>query len=107
MRYIDLNKNIEIKNMDQTPSGTSISLREWFLSFVLVDAKLGVSASALMSAADVKKKVAESEKILELSDHEWSLLKNVVEVPSSGYNTPIAIQLVPFIRDFLNAKDAK
>lgn len=108
MRYIKIPEPIQLKvpgtgELVDKPT----TFQEWLATTVLSDAKLGKTAKSLMAVADIQQKVEESNGVLDLNDNEWELLKDVVENPTNGYNTPVGVQLVGFLRAFLNAPDEK
>lgn len=101
MRYISIPEDVPVTGISAHP--VPVSFKTWLGETVLLDPKLGKTAKDLMMAADLLKRLESAEDVLELSDAEWSLVKDVVEEPSGGYNTAVAIQLTCFLRAFLEA----
>lgn len=96
MRYIRFPSPITIQE-------TTLDFRTWLSESILIDPKLGKTAQTVMAAADIRERLSKTDGPLELSDNEWMMLKEVIEEPTGGYNTAVAIHCTPFLRAFLEA----
>ena len=78
-----------------------LSFHDWMKTAILVDAHWGKSAKMIMMAADLARRFTDASEVVELSDNEYQEVRLVVETPSSGYNVPVATQIIPFFEAVL------
>ena len=109
MRYIDIPPPITVvlpneKGEDGDPKVWSFE--DWMRRGVLADPAWGKSTKELFLAGDIRTKVRKANGVLELSDNEWAKLKEVVEAPTGGWNSLLGIELIPFFKAVLNAREA-
>lgn len=109
MRYIQIPAPIEIVGRDAEGNDTEpveLSFDRWLINNPLLDPEWGKDTRSLFMAHDIKHKVKRLDgDVLELSDAEWSKLKAVVEKPTNGLNTFLALQIVDFMRAVIDATD--
>lgn len=101
MKYIKIPDDVVLRDPQTGDEVRTISFKEWMKATVLADAYWGKSASKVMAASDLMRRVQDEEDVLTLSDAEYQDVRNVVESPSSGYNVPVAVQVVSFIESVL------
>ncbi len=85
-----------------------IDMREFFERFVVNDPKFGRSVKTMRSASDLLEAVAgkEAGDVVKLSDADWDVAKDVLENPSTPFQTYVFRQCLPLANAFLDAKTA-
>lgn len=107
MKYIKICDAITVTGTTREgqPFVVPLTFAQWFHDALLIDPQFGKNVKDLMMAMDIKAKLDRSTDYIELSDSEYEKLKEVVEAPSGGYNTAIAIQVPQFIRSVMEPLD--
>jgi hypothetical protein len=104
MKYVKYVEPIQIKFPDRTESFT---FSRFINDLVLTDKKIGANfqtISAGQRIQAVSNKSLDGYYVFESSD--WNILKEIVELPSNGYNPVVAINLIPFMKAILEATDS-
>lgn len=108
-------EDIEIKDLNDdvvkdTDDNVVILGFKTFIVGRLSDPKFAVDMNMVMSAFQIKEALKDVENgMLGLETSDWENLVSVVRNPSpqAAYNPLYAINLVPFMREIVNAKDSK
>jgi len=76
-----------------------------FAENAIYDPKLGKTAKDIVRVIKLKKKFDDTKPgdIIALEDADWEKLKDVVESPTTGYNTRVMSQAYPYIEAILEA----
>lgn len=90
--------------VDQTGSPVEVTFKNFVGSTILVDAKFGKTMEDVLSAVEIKTKLAMEKPTLELEDKDWERLLAVTSEPTNGYNTVVVVQLVSFFKAIKDAK---
>ena len=115
MKYMQILDDIEIKDIsdkkvvDEDGNSVMFSFRSFIIGR-LSDQKFAANMDMVMSAFQIKEALDSVENgMLGLETSDWNNLVSVVRNPSpqTAYNPLYAINLVPFMREIVNAKDAK
>ena len=115
MKYMKMLEDIEIKdindNIVKDTADKPVMLEfESFIIGRLTDPKFSADMNMVMSAFQIKEALKDIENgTLRLEPSDWENLVSVVRNPSpqAAYNPLYAINLVPFMREIVNAKDSK
>lgn len=90
--------------LDPNGKPVSISFKKFVGSTLLTDQKYGKTMDDILSAVDVKARLAVAVDSVELEREDWEKLCAVMKEPSSGYVPAIATQLSSFFLAIKNAK---
>ena len=114
MKYMRVLDTITLKNVfgkvvsaedeDGNKTDAALSFKDFVLGRLL-DAKFSKDVEGVMSAMQIKQAVDQADKVLALETSDWTKLLDAVKNPSGGYNPAIAISLVPFMKEIINASD--
>lgn len=89
---------------DEKGNPSVVSFRQFVTTVLLSDPKFGRTMADILSAVEIKNRLAEAVETLELDKEDWKKLLAVTEEPSVGYNTVVATQLISFFLAIKNAK---
>lgn len=106
MQIIKIPDNVQIVDAKGNPIGKPKVWLEWFRDTVLLDPKLGKTSKQIMMVVDIRTTIDRlpdvGAKYLELTDDQYDTVKPVIEEPSGGYNPSVAVQIVSFMKAYLN-----
>ena len=115
MKYMEMLEDIEIIDINDNKivneNGDAVTIG--FKAFIvgrLTDPKFAADMNMVMSAFQIKEALNNAKNgTLELETSDWENLVSVVRNPSpqAGYNPLYAINLVPFMREIVNATNTK
>lgn len=116
MKYLDFTKSHVVTDLNggwivqENGEALSIPFEAFFKGLVLVDDRWGKSVKLLTSLMDIREQVKElsfndnkKNKILELSDEQWSLVCEILENPQVGFNVSYASALLAHVKDVKEA----
>lgn len=119
MKYVEIKEPITILDKytgeaAKTPEGKpeTWSFLRFVLDFLLPDPAAGSGYSAYVAAEEIEQKVREAvnskQRYVELTEAQWTVLKDVIEHPQARMRGPIGpSQLLPFMRAIVNATEEK
>lgn len=120
MKYLDFTKSHVVTDLNggwivqENGEALSIPFEAFFKGLVLVDDRWGKSVKLLTSLMDIREQVKElsfndnkKNKILELSDEQWSLICEILENPQVGFNVAYASSLLAHVKDVKEASSIK
>ena len=90
--------------LDRDGNPVSVSFKQFVTGTLLVDPKFGKTMADILSAVEIKRKVADATDKLELDNSDWEKLNAVAAEPSAGYNPGVVVQLVSFLTAIKDAK---
>jgi len=104
-RYIQIPGDITLKKPDGSDTDVTMRFSGWARDIILVDAKVGVDASTLFLANDLRQKFADVNEgdVVQLTKEEWELMRGIVEKPTGGYSPGGAMQILGYLRAVLDA----
>ena len=114
MKYMRMLENITLTNVfgqviqaedeEGNKQDAVLSFKDFILGRLL-DSKFSQNVESVMSAMQIKEAINKADKVLELETSDWAKLVEVVKAPSGGYNPTIAVSMVPFMKEVINASD--
>ena len=120
MKYLDFNKTYPVEDVNggwiiqDNGVAVSVPFEVFFKSIILVDDRWGKSIKLLNSLMDLREKVKElsfndnkPNKILEMTDEEWSVCLDVCEQPNAGYNINYASAILKHVNDLKSASSIR
>lgn len=104
MRYIQVPAPIDIKN---PVTGDDVRQAPFFQFVVelLMDPRFSENATAIDIAYHIHKAVKSEASPMVLESAHWLLLRTVADAPHGGYVPGLGVQMRPFIRAILDAKE--
>lgn len=105
---LDMKKSVEISGQDQSGKTISaeITLGSVFIDTVLNDQRFGLNLNRLKMSAQIEAAIQEAEEgdgKLELSDEQYSVLREAITDPSQAYHPGKAKQVLPLLEYVLEA----
>jgi hypothetical protein len=116
MKYLSFSKSHPVEDINggyvisDNGEAMAVPFEVFFKGIIMGDDRWGKNVKTLTMLMDVRDKIkslsyndANDNKVLELTDDEWTLACEIVETPQAGFNVQLATALFSHIKDLKEA----